>query len=251
MLSAEEMLNYCRMNEFGRSLSEEWSLRHFKVVESALSQDEVVHMSFLSLGNLVHYAQEKTQKAYVITDKRLLIGQSKKGAGNLKTIQLDDINEINSFHSIMKGIIVVDTKGGKITIDLPKDMTEYISDEVERVLFDMQFKHEQIRINFNQPIKEKEDKNNIRNREKEAPTPLLKEPKDKKQNIDQSTYENRDNSRKGIRVLDANILDNTKDENKTDNMLNFGDERDKHQTYKSLLDEGILTPDEYDEMVNK
>lgn len=250
MLTAEEMLQYSQDNRYGVCLSKEWSLKHFQVITDSLMDDEEVHMSFLSLGNLIHTAKHETQSAYTITNERMLIGQKKRIGADLRIIPLDDIEEIESSHNFMRGVINMDTTGGRVRIDVPKESLDVITEELKRIVFEMRFRHETIKINFNKPIHKDEqpvvEDSVDTSAAQSVKEPIKKELEDSNQLVDSKDVE-----------IDASIPDSKPTMQPMKRVVEkmfeskSPEEEKELQSYKSLLKDGIITKEEYDHFVNK
>ncbi len=137
MRTAEEMYNYCTENGYGSGLSKKWGIKHFKVIEDNLREDEEVYMAFIGLKDYKSMTKHDNNYAYAITNKRIMFGQKKMFGENFKSVVLDRINDISSSTGAMLGIVTIDTLGETFNVGVDKKTADNISKEAHRIIFDM------------------------------------------------------------------------------------------------------------------
>lgn len=107
--TAQAMYNFCTANNTGTGISVNWSLKHFDVVASQLTQDEQAIFCFIGLHNYISATKHDNYYAYAITNKRLLFGQSKMLGFDVKSVYLNNINDISLSKAFINDIVVIDT----------------------------------------------------------------------------------------------------------------------------------------------
>ncbi len=137
MKTAEEMYDYCIEKGYGRGMSRRWGIKHFKLLEENLRDDEVVYMTFIGLKDYISMSKHDMNYAYAITNKRIMFGQKKVIGDNFKSVVLDRINDISSTNKLFMGIITIDTLGEIFNVGVDKGTAAKISLEVHKIIFDM------------------------------------------------------------------------------------------------------------------
>lgn len=137
MRKAEEMYNYCIENGYGSGLNKKWGVKHFKVIEDNLREDEEVLMTFIGLKDYESMTKHDNNYAYAITNKRIMFGQKKLLGENFKSVVFDRINDISSSTGAMMGIVTIDTLGETFNVGVDKKTADNISKEAHRIIFDM------------------------------------------------------------------------------------------------------------------
>ncbi|MBR6822895.1 MAG: PH domain-containing protein [Clostridia bacterium] len=95
--SAEEMYDYCMDNRLGFGASKGSAIKHFQVVLDNIKSDETIECFFMGLHNYRSATEHSGHFAYIMTDKRLIMGQNSLiGDNKIRAINLDDINDITS-----------------------------------------------------------------------------------------------------------------------------------------------------------
>lgn len=75
--TAGEMYQYSCDHGFGTGFSRNGSLRNFRIVEEKLESGEVAFLTFTGLHRFRSMSQHQRNFAYAITDRRILMGQSR------------------------------------------------------------------------------------------------------------------------------------------------------------------------------
>ncbi|WP_298029394.1 SHOCT domain-containing protein [uncultured Dysosmobacter sp.] len=108
--TAESMYQACKMVGFGVAVSDKWGQNHFRVIEKALMDGEKVLAVFLGLHNYKSASKHEQTYAYALTNRRLICGQQNLVAGDkLKTVYLDNLNDITVASGILNGTLTIDT----------------------------------------------------------------------------------------------------------------------------------------------
>lgn len=142
MKKAEEMYNYARDNDYGQGTSKRQSIKHFKVIEDTLMKDEEVLVAFIGLHNFISLAEHDNNYAYVITNKRIIMGQKKLIAGEtVKIVLLHLLNDISLETATGKGllmnaILTFDTIKETFNVMVGAKQGRKILNEVQQILID-------------------------------------------------------------------------------------------------------------------
>lgn len=135
LLTAKGMYKYCIDNRFGSGWNEKWGIKHFKIIENNLMDNEKVHMTFIGLHNYISATKHNNNFAYAITNKRIMLAQKNTIAGeNFQTISLKNINDITLQSGIVYAIITVDTIKETFNIALNKVSGKAINSKIHEVL---------------------------------------------------------------------------------------------------------------------
>lgn len=137
MRTAKEMYDYCVENGFGKGINKNWGMKHFKILEGNLRNDEEVYMTFIGLKDYKSMAKHEGNYAYAITNKRIMFGQKKVIGENFKSVVFDRINDISSSLGTMIGVMTIDTLGEEFNVGVDKKTADNISKEVHRIIFDI------------------------------------------------------------------------------------------------------------------
>lgn len=138
MRFAEGMYNYCLENEFGQGYSRNTALNHFKIIENLLKEDEEVKVAFIGIHNYISTTKHEKNFAYVITNKRIVMAQKKVIGENIKTVSLDNINDITFTSGMVFGTLTIDTIKEKFNVALDKVRAKNIHEKVQAVLDESQ-----------------------------------------------------------------------------------------------------------------
>lgn len=138
MRTAESMYNNCLENGTGSGFSKRSGLRHFTIIEEVLDNNEEVYMTFIGLKDYLSVSDHKNNYAYAITNKRIIIGQSKlMGLGkDIQTISMDRISDISLSKGMVMGVVTIDTLGEVFNVGLDKHSAESIFNEAHRIIFE-------------------------------------------------------------------------------------------------------------------
>ena len=100
-------------------------------------------MSFIGLHNYVSATKHDQNFAYVITNKRILMGQKQKIAGEkFQAIYLDNINDITFTSGLILGVMTIDTIKEVFNVGLDKNSAKEISSKVFQVFHDLRTQKE-------------------------------------------------------------------------------------------------------------
>lgn len=136
MRTAQEMLNYCQVNQLGNGTLKSWDLKHFTVIEHALQPNETVQFVFEGLNNYKSATTHEGNFAYAVTDKRIIGAQKKLIGETLKVISLDFVNDVTFSSGIAFGIVTVDSMKEKFNIAVSKAQAQNISGRLQAFLLE-------------------------------------------------------------------------------------------------------------------
>lgn len=143
MKTAEEMYQFCLDNGLGSGITTGWALKHFRIIEEALDQDERALFCFIGLHNFVSITKHDGNFAYAITPKRIIMAQKKLIGQNLQTVALERVNDITFSSGLMFGMLTIDALTEKFNVELDKSSAKNISDRVHHLLLDLKAKQRQ------------------------------------------------------------------------------------------------------------
>lgn len=137
MRTAEEMVQFCEDNNTGAGFSAKWRLKHFKVVEQQLKDDEDVLVCFIGLKNFVDIAHHEENWAYAITNKRIIIGQKGLIGEKVDVISLRDLNDVSFRKGLVFGVLIIDTIKEEFSVGLNKNSATSIHELVTNALMNL------------------------------------------------------------------------------------------------------------------
>lgn len=137
MKTAKEMYQYCLDNGYGKGFTKGWGVKHFKLIEKSLHDDEEVFIAFMGLHNFTSVTKHDSNYAYAITNKRIIMAQKKMIGENFKTVSLDYINDIEFNSGMVWGTLKIDTLKEVFNIGLDKKDAKNISEKVQSFIHDL------------------------------------------------------------------------------------------------------------------
>lgn len=140
MRTAQEMYQYCIKNDFGEGMNRTWGLKHFALIERALSKDEQVIMCFIGLHNYVSISKHDNNFAYAITNKRIIMAQQKVLGQNFQTVAIDNLNDITTKIGAMMGVIVIDTIKERFNVGVNSIQAKKINNVIHDTLLSIKRK---------------------------------------------------------------------------------------------------------------
>ena len=137
MRSAQEMYQYCLDNKYGQGFNTHNSIKHFGIIEKNLSPDEDVLFAFIGIHNYISISKHDSNFAYVVTNKRIMLGQKKVIGENFQSIALNKINDISFTSGIAYGVITVDAQTEKFNVAVIKSQAANINAILHQLLLDL------------------------------------------------------------------------------------------------------------------
>lgn len=132
--TAEGLYQYCIDNSFGRGLTDNWALKHFRIIAESLLPGEEVKFSFIGLHNYVSMTKHDNNYAYVVTDRRILIAQKKVIGQEFQTIDWKNINDITLSTGAVIGTVCIDTFKETFNVGVDKFCAQAINTKFHQVL---------------------------------------------------------------------------------------------------------------------
>lgn len=132
--NAEGMYEYCLQNKFGSGMTKAWGIKHFQVVEGNLMPGEKVYMAFMGLHNYVSAQKHDGNFAYVITNKRIMMGQKKAIGQVFQTVKIENINDVTFKSSLLMGVLTIDTYKETFNVGLDKYSAQNINKKVHEII---------------------------------------------------------------------------------------------------------------------
>ena len=153
MRTAEEMVHYCDAHGTGTGFSKRWRLKHFKIIEHQLKDDEDVEVAFIGIKNYKSITEHEDNWAYAVTNKRLLIGQKGLIGEKVDVISLRDLNDISFKKGLAFGVLTIDTIKEEFNVGLNKVNATIIHNLVTNALMDKTDELNNIKTNVKQEPK--------------------------------------------------------------------------------------------------
>ncbi|WP_328141668.1 PH domain-containing protein [Priestia aryabhattai] len=137
MSTAEGMYKYCKDKNFGTGFNEKWALKHFRIIENNLMQDEKVLMTFIGLHNYVSATKHDNTYSYALTNKRIMFAQKTITGENFKAVNYDKLNDVGFKKGMVYGIVTIDTLSEIFNVALDRDSATAINNHIHKVLDDL------------------------------------------------------------------------------------------------------------------
>ena len=150
MRTAREMAIFCKENNTGSGMGDNWTLKHFSVVENQLKKDEVVLFAFVGLYNYKSLTEHQYNYAIAITEDRIIAGQKRFIGENVNTITRRNLNDISKNTGILMGILTIDTYKETINIRTTKQEINIIYEGLNNILFKQEYIQQDKAINYEQ-----------------------------------------------------------------------------------------------------
>lgn len=130
MKTAEEMMQFCIDNNTG-TYSNKY-LRHFKVIENCLQEDEYVILCFKGYQKKdFNYGSGKSDfYAFALTDRRMIISQHNSLGSELQTVSYNDLNDI----AVVDNTVVVDAAKAQPCIGISPDSVRYMRESLPGIV---------------------------------------------------------------------------------------------------------------------
>ena len=141
MKTAQEMYTYCIDNGFGEGMNRKWGIKHFSLIEQALSQDEDVLMCFIGLHNYISATKHDSNFAYAITNKRIIMAQQKVIGQNFQSVSIENVNDVTLQTGMIFGTITIDTIKETFNVGVNKIVARNINNYIHDILFSIKQKN--------------------------------------------------------------------------------------------------------------
>lgn len=141
LATAEGMYKYCVDNNYDSGWNEEWGIKHFKIIENNLMEDEIVELVFIGLHNYVSATKNDGNFAYAITNKRIMMVQKSAIVGEkFQTVLLDNINYITYNSGIALATITIDSVKEIFNVGLSKVVAQQLNNKIHELIGKLKYK---------------------------------------------------------------------------------------------------------------
>lgn len=137
MRTAEELYNYCIENGYGEGQNKKWGLKHFGLIASEIKPDETALMAFIGLHNYQSVTKHDNNYAYVVTNKRILMGQKKLVGQELQSVMFSQVSDITTSTGMLLGTLTVNTVGTAFNVGMAKPSVQKVADRLHGLLTDL------------------------------------------------------------------------------------------------------------------
>ena len=137
MRTAEEMVQYCDDHNTGAGFNAKWRLKHFKIVENQLKDDEEVLVAFIGIKNYEGLTNHENHWGYAITNKRIIMGQKGLIGEKVVVVSLRDLNDVSFKKGVVFGVLTIDTIKEVFNVGLDKNSATAIHELVTNALMDL------------------------------------------------------------------------------------------------------------------
>lgn len=125
--TAEQMYSYYRDFKMGQGLNQKWGLRFFSLVADMLRPEEKVYTVFEGLRNYRSSTEHDGAFVFAITSQRIIMAQQQRfGMDEVKTVSLQNINDIMKKVSFSRSFIEIDTTKELINVCVAKHIADRI-----------------------------------------------------------------------------------------------------------------------------
>ena len=132
--TAEDMYDYCETYDLGLTNSKKSDLKRFELIRSHLSPGEAILTVFIGLHNFKSNTNHEGSCAYAITSKRIVIAQNQILGDFIKSISIDNLNDISFSSGFFRDIIDIDTIKEHFVVSVPHGCGEPIHECIHQAL---------------------------------------------------------------------------------------------------------------------
>lgn len=133
--TAKELYFWAKHNGYGRGSSDNWGIKHFRVIEQSLMPGEQVLLPFVGFLNRRSAADHQGIFAFALTNKRFILAQKKTLAGAaLHTVYLEHITGITFRSGFFMGTMTVESLQGAFSVSTDGFSAQRITGQVHKVL---------------------------------------------------------------------------------------------------------------------
>lgn len=134
MRTANEFYDFCITNNYGEGVNKKSSLKHFQLIEEALQPDENVQMCFLGSHNYYSVFLYESDYAYVVTDKRLIMGNSSWIEKKIQSVPLENVTSVALDTGLLTGTLKIGSRNGMFRINLGKIASQNVYEHLQKIL---------------------------------------------------------------------------------------------------------------------
>lgn len=135
MRTAKEMVKYVDKHGLGKGMTKRWRMKHFKVAEQQLNNEEEVLSCFIGLHNYESASQHNGYYGYVITNKRFIMAQKKVMGESVQIVSRKHLNDVSKKTGMVWGVLTFDTFKETFNIGITKGVIDNVHNNVNTFLF--------------------------------------------------------------------------------------------------------------------
>lgn len=124
--TAEDMYNYCEQQNMGTGFSKSWSIKHFSLIENELRAGESILTAYVGRLSKNSDGNSGYNYAFALTPKRFIMAQKRIIGNFLKSIYLENVNDVTMKKGLIFGTIEVDTIKEVVQIEVAKECADNI-----------------------------------------------------------------------------------------------------------------------------
>ncbi len=132
--TAEDMYDYCETYDLGLTNSKKSDLKRFELIRSHLSPGEAILTVFIGLHNFKSNTNHEGLCAYAITSKRIVIAQKRILGDFIKSISIDNLNDISFSSGLFRDSVDIDTIKEHFVVSVPHGCGEPIHECIHQSL---------------------------------------------------------------------------------------------------------------------
>ncbi len=133
--TAGEMYQYSCDNGFGRGFGRSWGLKNFQIVERRLEPGETAFLTFVGLHRFHSMSAHQRNFAYALTDRRILMGQSRSfWRTRFESVPLNAIQNLSFDQGDSIGIMKIMLEKDAITIGMAAETAKVLSTRLPELL---------------------------------------------------------------------------------------------------------------------
>lgn len=133
--TAEEMYQYSCDNGFGQGFGRSWGLRNFRIVEERLEPGETAFLTFVGLHRFHSMSAHQRNFAYAVTDRRILMGQSRSfWRTRFESVSLNAIQNLSFDSGETIGVMKIMLDRNAITVGMGAESAGALSARLTELL---------------------------------------------------------------------------------------------------------------------
>jgi len=137
LITAKQMLSSCQELRLAKGTNTAWALKHFKIIEDTLYTDEHVLFCFIGVDDYTPVTEHNFNCGYALSNKRIIMAQKKIAGQELRTVDINNINNIQFSAGVIVGVVTIDTAVQKFNIGLNKVKAEIVSNKLNILLAEL------------------------------------------------------------------------------------------------------------------
>ncbi|MCM1234608.1 MAG: PH domain-containing protein [Ruminococcus flavefaciens] len=135
MRSARELYQYSCDNGFGVGFGKNWGLRNFGLLEKQLESDECAFLTFVGLHRFHSMSAHQRNFAYAITDRRILMAQSRSfWRTRFESIPLNAVMNLSFDSGNAIAVMKIMLESDAIAIGMSPECAEALSTRLTELL---------------------------------------------------------------------------------------------------------------------